>query len=260
MPWLRQARRKRPPAGSPCPPVLGGLFSRWRWSSPPPGLRCGSVRSYGGPLEFRAPSAWPCLHHQPVRRQPDQRRCPPGVAGCSSPPSAWTPERRNAFNLRLAPARQRHRPHAHRGRRVPVGELVLPPMRSTPTWEPTAIDRKRISFPTRQEMEGARPLAPPTLIIAHRRGLGILPVPARRRRHLVSYSFPPSAFKNGKLREGEPDGPSPPNPPTTRTRAARWSPRWPPRHPGEPASGAQCRHLTPYGITPGVRPYGGGQL
>ncbi len=38
-PWPRRAKRKRPSAGSPCPPSSAACSPALRWSSPPPSLR-----------------------------------------------------------------------------------------------------------------------------------------------------------------------------------------------------------------------------
>ena len=88
---------------------------------------CGSVREVRRPAgNLRPHLPRPRLHHQPVRRQPNQRPAHGRRRAVPRHHRRGPPERRNALHLRLAPARQRHRPHAHRGRRVPVGGTVLP--------------------------------------------------------------------------------------------------------------------------------------
>ncbi|MFR4119020.1 MAG: tripartite tricarboxylate transporter permease [Bilophila wadsworthia] len=86
----------------------------------------------------------------------------------------------------------------------PLAELFYRAYEVHANVEPTAIDCKRISFPTWQEWKGRGLILLRSSLIGV--GLGILPAPARRRPPLPA-TLPPSAFQEwGKLRKGELDG------------------------------------------------------
>ena len=104
----------------------------------------------------------------------------------------------------------------------PLAELFYRAYEVHANVEPTAIDCKRISFPTWQEWKAWASASSPA--------------PARQRPP-SSATLPPSAFpRMGKTSgRANPTASSPPNPPTTRSRAARWSPRWPSASPASPS-------------------------
>ena len=115
--------------------------------------------------------------------------------------------------------------------------------------EPTAIDCKRISFPTWQEWKGRGLILLRSSLIGV--GLGILPGTGATAATFVSYSSAKRLSKNGEnFRKGEPDKPHRRRI-LQQLRCRAMVPRWP-RHPRRARHGAHARHLT-LQITPGVR-------
>lgn len=116
----------------------------------------------------------------------------------------------------------------------PLAELFYRAYEVHANVEPTAIDCKRISFPTWQEWKGRGLILLRSSLIGV--GLGILPGTGATAATFVSYSSAKRLSKNGEnFGKANPTASSPPNPPTTRSRAARWSPRWPSASPASPS-------------------------
>lgn len=173
-----------------------------------------------------------------------------GVAGLFSPPSAWTLSGEMRFTFGS--------PQLVSGIDLmpivvgvfPLAELFYWAYEVHANVEPTAIDCKRISFPTWQEWKGRGLILLRSSLIGV--GLGILPGTGATA-YLRQLLFRQAPFQEWeKLREENPTARCRRITPTTRSRAARWSPRWPSasrraRH------GAHARHPDPARDHPGVR-------
>lgn len=126
----------------------------------------------------------------------------------------------------------------------PLAELFYRAYEVHANVEPTAIDCKRISFPTWQEWKGRGLILLRSSLIGV--GLGILPGTGATAATFVSYSSAKRLSKNGEnFGKGEPDGLVARRILQQRGRGRRDGPHAGPRHPRRARHGAHARHPDP---------------
>lgn len=134
----------------------------------------------------------------------------------------------------------------------PLAELFYRAYEVHANVEPTAIDCKRISFPTWQEWKGRGLILLRSSLIGV--GLGILPGTGATAATFVSYSSAKLPFQEwGKLRERGTRRPRRRRILQQRGRGRRDGPHAGPRHPRRAVMALMLATLTLHGITPGVR-------
>ena len=134
----------------------------------------------------------------------------------------------------------------------PLAELFYRAYEVHANVEPTAIDCKRISFPTWQEWKGRGLILLRSSLIGV--GLGILPGTGATAATFVSYSSAKRLSKNGEnFGKGEPDGLVAAESSNNAVAGGAMVPTLALGIPGEPVMALMLATLTLHGITPGVR-------
>lgn len=134
----------------------------------------------------------------------------------------------------------------------PLAELFYRAYEVHANVEPTAIDCKRISFPTWQEWKGRGFILLRSSLIGV--GLGILPGTGATAATFVSYSSAKRLSKNGEnFGKGEPDGLVAAESSNNAVAGGAMVPTLALGIPGEPVMALMLATLTLHGITPGVR-------
>ena len=134
----------------------------------------------------------------------------------------------------------------------PLAELFYRVYEVHANVEPTAIDCKRISFPTWQEWKGRGLILLRSSLIGV--GLGILPGTGATAATFVSYSSAKRLSKNGEnFGKGEPDGLVAAESSNNAVAGGAMVPTLALGIPGEPVMALMLATLTLHGITPGVR-------
>ena len=134
----------------------------------------------------------------------------------------------------------------------PLAELFYRAYEVHANVEPTAIDCKRISFPTWQEWKGRGLILLRSSLIGV--GLGILPGTGATAATFVSYSSAKRLSKNGEnFGKGEPDGLVAAESSNNAVAGGAMVPTLALGIPGDPVTAIMLATLTIHGVTPGVR-------
>ena len=134
----------------------------------------------------------------------------------------------------------------------PLAELFYRAYEVHANVEPTAIDCKRISFPTWQEWKGRGFILLRSSLIGV--GLGILPGTGATAATFVSYSSAKRLSKNGEnFGKGEPDGLVAAESSNNAVAGGAMVPTLALGIPGDPVTAIMLATLTIHGVTPGVR-------